>query len=115
MDKRRHQRSSAEFDVKVTALSHRGCFGSGTVRNFSRSGVSIDLPFELAIGDSVRLDLADSSLFGHIVYTHPEGPLFRTGIEIMQVLLGGTDMAHLLQSVLNETMPGIPGAQRVIA
>jgi hypothetical protein len=110
-----HQRSAAAFEATVTELMHRRHSASGTVRDFSKSGICIDLPFALKPGDVVQMDMANSALFGHIVYSHPDGPLFRTGIEIMQVLLGDTDLAHLLQSVLNETMPGIPGAQRVIA
>jgi hypothetical protein len=55
----------------------------------------------------VKLQTADSTLFGHVAYSDWKRNAFRTGIEIERVLLGGTDLAQLLQSVLRDTMPSV--------
>lgn len=114
MDERLHQRSAVTFEAKVTELMRRAHSGRGTIRDFSKSGICVDLPFQLAPGDVVQLDLADSSLFGHVVYSQADDSMFRTGIEIQQVLLGGTDLSHLLREVLNAVMPGTPGLRRAM-
>lgn len=37
--------------------------------------------------------------------------LFRTGIEVVRVLLGPTDLSGLLQRALMETLPELPGLE----
>jgi hypothetical protein len=47
-------------------------------------------------------------LFGHIVYCGEEPP-FRTGIEVVRVLIGESDLSRLVNAILAETMPNTPG------
>jgi hypothetical protein len=67
------------------------------------------LPFRLTAGDLVELELADSTLYGHVVYSHPDNSSFRTGIEASRVLLGATNLSGILQRVLMEAVPETPG------
>ncbi len=112
MNSRIHERFPANFGARVTPLKNRKNSASGSVADISESGVCIALPLQLVPGDIVQLDMADCVLFGHIVYSNPEGPLFRTGIEVEQVLLGGTGLSQILYQMLIETMPNTPGLQR---
>jgi PilZ domain len=111
MQRRLHDRAPADFEVRVTAVKNRECSGSGRVADISKSGVCVFSPVPFGLGDAVQLDMANSTLFGHVAYCNPEGALFRTGVEIVQVLLGGTDLSKLLQTTLEEMMPGTPGVQ----
>jgi hypothetical protein len=69
----------------------------------------------LTPGDPVRVEMADSVLSGHVVYSNPEASMFRTGIEVREVQLGTTDLSHLLHRTLNEVMPDAVGLERIEA
>ena len=111
MDTRLHERFPANFNATVTPLRNRSNGASGDVADISESGICIALPLEFTPGEIVQLDIADCVLFGHIIYCHAAGAVFRTGIEVEQVLLGGTNLSQILHETLLETMPGTPGLQ----
>ena len=73
----------------------------------SSSGISVYLPLKLPIGTAVRLNIHDSVLFGFVVHSAPERSYFRTGISVIEVLIGGSDVSQLLKSTLEETMPEV--------
>ncbi len=79
MNRRIHKRFPAKFDAKVTPLSNQENSASGHLANISESGICVALPLQLAPGDIVQLDMADSVLFGYIIYSNSEGSAFRTG------------------------------------
>ena len=109
MDRRFYGRFLTSLEVQVTSLSNPASSASGRVSDVSISGIRVELSHQLAPGEIVRLDLADSSLFGHVRYSNPPGPPFLSGIEVERVLLGTSDSAQLLQKTLNQEMPGMPG------
>jgi hypothetical protein len=111
MDRRSHDRLAADIEVEVTDLQYPDQAVSGRVRDISQSGICAMLPSGFAAGSSLRLKMADSVLFGHVVYSSQEGAGFRTGIEVAQVLLGGTDLSRMLQRTLRETVPGTLGLE----
>jgi hypothetical protein len=47
-------------------------------------------------------------LFGHVLYCI-EDQSFRTGIEVVRVLIGESDLARLVNVILAESMPATPG------
>ncbi len=104
MHRRFEERSSTQFDIVVTDLSCESRTGAGQVCDISKSGICATLPIDLAPGSAVRLEIADSTLFGHVVYSKPDGARFRIGIEVVRVLWGGTDHSRLLQSTLDRAM-----------
>ena len=59
----------------------------------------------LAVDEIVRLETADCTLFGHVVHCTWQRNAFRTGIEVERVLIGNTDLAELLRTALQDTMP----------
>ena len=82
----------------------------GHVSDISNSGISVVLPFQMAAGDLVELEMADSTLYGNVIYSNPgDNSSFRTGIEASRVLLGSTDLSSILQRVLMEAVPKMPG------
>lgn len=111
MDRRLHERVTVQFEAKVTKLSEVEQSTYGRVSDISNSGLSVVIPIQLAPGDLIRLEMADSVLNGHVIYSKTEGCLFRTGIEVEQVLLGDTGLSQLLQRTLRETMSGAPGLE----
>lgn len=111
MERRADERYPVQFEAKVTALGDQRRSAFGRVSDISNSGIRVDLPFPLAAGDLVELEMADSTVYGRVVYSIPENSLFRTGVEASRVVLGATDLSILLQQVLQETMPQMPGVE----
>jgi hypothetical protein len=107
MDVRNHQRRPAAFQVRVTELTVPELSASGEAIDISESGIGVYLPLPFAPGSAVRLNINDSVLFGFIAYSTPERSFFRTGIEVVQVLVGASEIAQLLKTTLQERMPNV--------
>jgi len=80
---------------------------TGLVRDVSKSGIGIHLPHPLTPGSVVRLDLNDSVVHGFVAHSTGEGSGFRVGIEVIQVLIGESDLSQLLKATLAEIMPDV--------
>jgi hypothetical protein len=112
MERRAHERYEVQFETRVTVLGNdQGHSAFGHISDISATGLSVNLPFQLAAGDMVELELADSTLYGQVVYSNPDYSSFRTGIEASRVMLGSTNLASILQRILMEQMPSIQGLQ----
>jgi hypothetical protein len=109
MERRAHERFQVQFAVRVTAVADQGHSALGRVSDISNSGISVGLPFQLAAGDLVEIEIADSTLYGHVICSQPDNLLFRTGIEASRVVLGTTGPSSILQKVLMENLPEIEG------
>jgi hypothetical protein len=107
MDRRLAERHPARFHAIVTPIERRDQPMRGLVHDISTSGICAILPLQLAPGDQVKLEMADSLLFGHVIFCNQESGEFRTGIEVERVLLGDTDLSHVLQSVLVTHLPAL--------
>jgi hypothetical protein len=108
MDRRIDQRFPANLSVRVTDLARRRHF-TGTLDDISKSGLGIISESVCAADSIVKLEVADCFLFGHVVYCKGEAPAFRLRVELVRVLIGGTDLADLLNAVLVEALPATPG------
>ena len=108
MDRRLDERFPAHLDAKVTDLATRD-WAAGTVADISSSGVCVISMKQFAPNAVVKLEVADSVLFGSVVHCTETGSSFRVGIELVRVLLGGSDIANLLNAVLVEVLPATPG------
>jgi hypothetical protein len=108
VDRRLHNRALADLDVQVTRLKRQEESVRGRIEDVSESGLCIILPCELHPDEMVKLKAADSTLYGYVVHSAWKRNAFRTGIEVEQVLLGRTDLADLLRSVLEATLPEVP-------
>ena len=113
MDQRFEERYPADFEVVLTDLNGRMKAVHGRVSNISKSGICVRLPHPIAPGSLVRLDFADSVLFGYARYSGPEEAGFQTGIEVERVLLSGSCLAHILHDILKQEMPDVPGLEFV--
>ena len=105
VDRRLHHRALADLDVEVVRLKNKDQIVSGRLEDISESGMCLILPSELVVDELVRLEAADCTLFGHVVHCTWQRNAFRTGVEVERVLLGNTDLAELLRTALQETMP----------
>jgi hypothetical protein len=111
MERRSHERYQVQFGATVTVVGDRGRSAVGRVSDISKSGLSVGLPFQLTAGEMVEIKIADSKVYGHVVYSRRDNSEFRTGIQVIQVLLGATGLASVLGRVLNESLPPIPGLE----
>jgi hypothetical protein len=109
MERRADERYQVRFEARVTALGDQKHSAVGRVSDISNSGISLDLPFQLAAGDMVEIEIADSTLYGHVIYSQQDNLSFRTGIEASRVVLGATGLSTILQRTLMENLPEIAG------
>jgi hypothetical protein len=110
MERRLHPRARVQFETRVTSLRTKQS-GLGRTSDISESGISVVQPLQLAAGDFVELEMADSTLTGRVTYSNPEGIDFRLGIDVQRVQLGDSSLSSLLQQTLWETMPTLPGVE----
>lgn len=113
MEQRFDPRFPADLKVGLRDLNSPDAPYPGTISDISKSGVCVISGAQLRAGSVVRLELADSSMFGFVVYSRADGEAFRTGIEVQRVLIGGTDLSQLLKGILEQEMPKVPGLEPV--
>jgi hypothetical protein len=113
-DRRQHQRFQVQFEAKVTQPNKRES-SRGRVVDISQSGLSVDLPIQFTPGEVVQLEMADSVISGRVVHSTAGDTGFRTGVEVVKVTLGATDLSYLLQRTLLEVLPATPGLEVVDA
>ncbi len=122
MERRLDERYQANMDVTVTDIAAPDRIASGRIVDISQSGVCADLTSRFALGAIVKAQLADCVLFGHVIDCaqidgNPtdvhQDQSFRTGIEVVRVLIGDSDLARLVNAVLAEKMPATPGIRAV--
>jgi len=118
MEKRLHYRQQVPFQVRVTAMANPEVSASGETLDISESGVGVCLPIQFTTGTLVQLEIADSTLYGFVAHSRewspisepepsPERSLFRTGIEVVEVLIGTSGLSQLLKANLEEWMPNL--------
>ncbi len=107
MDRRLHNRSLADLDVHLTRLKKLEPSVTGRIADISDSGMCLIMPCELWPEELVKIETADSTLYGHVIYSTWKRNAFRTGVEVERVLFGGSDLAELLRAVLRDTMPAV--------
>ena len=111
MDRRLDERVQVQFEARVTGLSGREPPALGRVLDISRSGISVAVPLQLAPGDLVELEMADSVVTGRVVYCNRVNSQFRIGVGVEHVRLGETGLSNLLQRTLIEALPDTPGLE----
>jgi hypothetical protein len=97
------------IEVRVTDLAKPARSGSGRMTDISESGMGVAVPFALAAGDIVQLDVDDSRLFGFVVHSSREENEYRAGIELQRVLIGASDLSRVLHLALRRALPELPG------
>ena len=107
MDRRIDERHPTGCQVRVIEVDDPDFSASGQVVDISESGIGVYLPLQFMPGSAVRLNINDSVLYGFVAHSTPERSYFRTGIEVVQVLIGGSDLSQLLKTTLEEVMPDV--------
>jgi PilZ domain-containing protein len=108
MNRRLDERYQTNLAVTVTDIAAQDRVATGRIINISEAGVCAHLSMCLAPGTVVKAELEDCVLFGHVTYCDAE-QAFRTGIEVVRVLIGESDLSRLVNAILAETMPTLPG------
>jgi hypothetical protein len=108
MDRRLDERCKTNLAAIVTDIALPDRVASGQIVNVSQSGICANLSMRLTVGATARVQIGDCALFGHVTFCDDE-PAFRTGIEIVRVLIGESDLSRLVNAILAETMPNTPG------
>ncbi|HTB14364.1 MAG TPA: PilZ domain-containing protein [Bryobacteraceae bacterium] len=112
MDRRLDERYHTNLAATVTDIAAPDRIASGQIVNLSQSGACAHLSRRFEPGAIVKVQIGDCALFGHVTFCDEE-PAFRTGIEIVRVLIGESDLSRLLKGILAEVMPSTPGVNVV--
>jgi hypothetical protein len=107
VDRRFNERYPTGLQVRVSEIDCLDFSASGQVVDLSEAGIGVYLPLQFTPGSAVRLNINDSVLYGFVAYCTPERSYFRTGIEVVQVLVGGSGLSQLLKTTLEEVMPDV--------
>jgi hypothetical protein len=107
VDRRIDERRPTDFQVRVSEVDIPEFSASGQVIDISPSGIGVYLPLQFIPRSAVRLNIDDSVLYGFVNYSMPERSYFRTGIEVVQVLIGESDLSKLLKTNLEEVIPDL--------
>jgi len=119
----------------VTATANPGETVSGETLDISESGIGVCLPLQLTPGSLVKLEIADSVMYGFVAHSHEWAPMsepsfvrnkswsgesessgadalflrrfFRAGIEVVEVLIGTSGISQLLKAKFEERMPSL--------
>ena len=131
-DRRVHDRVPVAFQVCVTLVANPDLSATGEAQDISRSGLGVFLPIHLPAGGLVRVDIADSVLYGFIAHSEewpilskpsfardklwsesstdsdtPPGRRFHTGIDIVEIAVGTSGLSQLLKTTLEETLTNL--------
>ena len=109
VQRRLHPRRSIDLEGRLTDLGTPGLTVLTRIVDISQSGVRVRVPFELSPGALVKLKIADCALFAQVIHSRQDGVGSEAGLEVIRVLLGDSDLASLLNSILAEKMPSTPG------
>jgi hypothetical protein len=103
---RLNRRYPVDLEVTVTDIAAPDRVASGKIVDISLSGLGAELSLRFAAGAIVKVQIGDCALFGHVTYC-TEGQSFRTGIEVVRMLMGESDLSRF-NAILSETMPTTP-------
>ncbi len=131
-DRRVHDRIPVAFQVSVTVVANPELSATGEAQDISQSGLGVFLPIPLPEGSLVRVDIADSVLYGFIAHSEewpvmskpsfarnklwsesstesdtPAERRFHTGIDIVEIAMGTSGLSQLLKTTLEETLPNL--------
>lgn len=131
-DRRIHDRVPVAFQVCVTVVTNPELTATGEAQDISSSGLGVFLPIQLVAGSLVRVDIADSVLYGFVAHSEewpivskpsfarnklwsessPDGDThserrFHTGIDVVEVAVGTSGLSQLLKTTLEDTLPNL--------
>jgi PilZ domain len=107
--RRLHPRRSVDLEGRLTDLATPELTVLARIVDISQSGVRLRVPFELTPGALVKLKIADCALFAQVIHSRQDGVGSEAGLEVIRVLLGHSDLASLLNTILAEKLPSTPG------
>lgn len=99
MDRRFHERFSTDLPVVLTQLDNDLQI-TGQLEDISDSGICSLVPASLEPGAIVKLEILGLTLYGHIVYSSPDGGTFRMGIFVEPALLDSSNITELIQNYI---------------
>lgn len=104
MERRFDTRFPADLRVHISDIEENSVPIVGTLLNMSESGICVYLPEEKEPGALVKLEFADTELYGQIAYANEEDGSWRTGIAVERVLVQAADLSNILESLLEPQM-----------
>jgi hypothetical protein len=131
-DRRVYDRVPVAFQVCVTVVTNPELSATGEAQDISKSGLGVFLPIPFPEGSLVRVEIADSVLYGFVAHSE-EWPVmskpsfarnkvwsesstdgdahterrFHIGIDVVEVAMGSSGLSQLLKATLDETLPNV--------
>ena len=111
MERRFDARFPSDLRVRITDLEGGTGEMEGTLLNISESGICVCLQAPKPTDSLVKLEFADTVLYGQIAYCHEEDGKYRTGIAVERVLVRASDLTNILESLLEHAESSVPTAE----
>jgi hypothetical protein len=107
MERRFDTRFPSDLQIRLTDVDNESESATGTLLDISISGICVLLPVLKPAGVLVKLEFAETVLYGQIAYSHEENGSFRTGVAVERVLVRASDLSHILESLLEDAEPRV--------
>ena len=111
MERRFDTRFPSDLQVRITDLDNGSGECDGTLINISESGICVLLETLKPAGSLVKLDFADTVLYGQVAYANEESGKYRTGIAVERVLVRASDLSNILESLLEQSESSVPAVE----
>jgi|SRR5579883_3328063 len=98
MDNRREPRFEVDQTVVVTVLGQQSTRITARVRNASGRGLGLFVPYRIAPGAAIRIEIDDAVVLGEAIYCRQELDGHFIGVELDQVLVGLTELGRRLNA-----------------
>ncbi len=103
MERRYKERFPIDLPVFLTQLES-GLEATGQLEDISDSGICSLFTVALASGEVVKLEILGLTLYGHIVYSNPQGDAFRTGVFVEPALLDSSNLTELVENYISTAL-----------
>jgi hypothetical protein len=95
--------STILIPTQITGLRNLQLQTSGRILGVSSRGLSVGTSEPVAVGSFLRLDLEDSAILGEVRYCEAQRSWYEIGLFVEEMLIGSSDLARLLASLIEST------------
>ncbi len=91
--------------MALTDLAYPDQTAHGRIVDISQSGIRVRMSLRVDPGSTVKLEIANCTLFGHAIHCREYAGAQEIGIELVRVLVGAPDLGQMLRALLAESSP----------
>ena len=104
MDRRRNTRLAAAhiIPVRIAGLGDLSLQTTGSILNISSNGLRISVATAIPLGSFLRVEFEDATIFAEVRYCHRQKGGFVAGVFVEEILIGKSELARLVASLVSD-------------